>query len=318
MFKKIDRRPFFILVALKSEYKKRIKLNFKLSLLGALVGIFLLPLLAYSAAITPEEIIALTNRERQVAGLSALTANQLLTEAALAKGQAILASQTFKHNIDNKKFSAWVRETGYDYSYVGENLAIDFLNSQSIMEAWKNSALHKKNLLSPYYQEIGLAAVAGKFQGQDTTVVVQIFGSPAVVANQTLTSTFKLNWLNASPNFQTTLDNYRTFRAENLLSLPLINQQPLTNRLNQLTLLTENNNLIIKINPLKELTNAALKNNYLQPESIISSAGLNNFIVQAGPAAIINNFLTIFIALTLIYALVFLPYYRLFKICCKF
>lgn len=221
--------------------KQPIKLKFKLSLLGMLVGIFLLPNLAYLSSITPEDIIALTNQERVEDGLNALTANQLLTQAAIAKGKAILDSQTFKHNIDNKKFSSWVRDAGYNYSYVGENLAIDFVTSQGVMDAWNNSPLHRKNLLSPYYQEIGIAAIDGKFQGQDTTVVVQIFGSPAVASVQPLSPNSDLSSVNSNMNFsENNLAGYQSLSAQNLLTHSILNQELLPAYDSKLILPAEN------------------------------------------------------------------------------
>lgn len=159
-----------------------LKSGLLLSLTGALVGVFLLPQTAYLSVITPEKIIELTNAERQANGLEALSANERLAEAAAAKARAILEAQTFSHTLNDKRFSSWVREVDYDYAYVGENLAIDFITSEGVMAAWNYSSPHKKNLLSPYYREVGLAAVKGEFLGQETTVVVQIFGAPSASA----------------------------------------------------------------------------------------------------------------------------------------
>jgi len=284
MVQKINGRLIFVC---DGRPKQSIKHNFKLSLLGMLIGIFLLPNLAYLSAITPEEIIALTNQERETAGLNALTANQLLTQAAIAKGQAILESQTFKHNLNDRKFSAWVRDAGYNYSYVGENLAIDFETSQGVIDAWKNSPLHKKNLLSPYYQEIGISATQGKFKGQNTTVVVQIFGAPAIGSVQPLTPDLGVSSINSNINFlKTDLSGYQSGRAENLLTHSILNQALLPAYDSKLIIPAENN----------------------------LSAALNKFIIQPGAYATVNNFLILFASLTLIYLLIFLYYYYFFKI----
>jgi len=246
-----------------------------------------LPNIAYLSTITPEEIISLTNQERETAGLNTLTANQLLTQAAIAKGRAIIESQTFKHNIDDRKFSTWIRDTGYNYSYVGENLAIDFETSVGVVEAWNNSPLHKKNLLSPYYQEIGVAAIDGKFQNQDTTVVVQIFGSPAIASVQPLISDSELSSLNSNINLlETDLSGYQLGRAENLLTHSILNQKLLPAYDSKLIIPFENN-LNIRV---------------------------NKFIIQSGSFAAANNFLIIFISLTLIYLLIFLYCYYFLKI----
>lgn len=284
MVQKINGRLTFVYGSVP---KQPIKLKVKLSLLGMLMGIFLLPNLAFLASIMPEDIIALTNQERATAGLDALTANQLLTQAAIAKGKAILESQTFKHNIDNKKFSSWVRDAGYNYSYVGENLAIDFVTSQGVMDAWNNSPLHKKNLLSPYYKEIGLAAIDGKFQGQDTTVVVQIFGSPAIASVQPLSPDSGFSRINSNINFlETDLAGYQFGRAENLLTHSILNQELLP---------AYDSKLII---PAENILGAASYKFFVQPEAYAAA----------------NNFLIIFISLTLIYFLAFLYYYYFFKI----
>ena len=148
------------------------------SLLIILLGIFLWPKTAYLSAITPERIIEMTNEKRTENNLNVLTANQILAQAALEKAQAILTSGQFQHNIDEKKFSEWIKEADYKYSYVGENLAIDFITSEGVLTAWLASSAHKKNILNSYYQEIGVAVAQGNFDGQNTTLVVQIFGAP--------------------------------------------------------------------------------------------------------------------------------------------
>ncbi|MFA5359675.1 MAG: CAP domain-containing protein [Patescibacteria group bacterium] len=244
------------------------------------MGIFLLPNLAYLSDITAENIINLTNQERQAAGLNTLTSNQLLTQAATAKGQAILESQNFSHNIDNKKFSSWIRDVGYNYSYVGENLAIDFTASEEIMKAWENSPLHKKNLLSPYYQEIGVATVDGKFQGQDTTIVVQIFGAPTFSSFQPSTINSNLNYSNLN------LVSNQFNSAKNLLNYSIINKELLANYNNKIILPSKNN--------------------------LITEA--NNFIVQP-EFNVIDSGLTIILSfLVLIYLFTFLSCYKFFKI----
>jgi hypothetical protein len=154
------------------------KLLFLSSLMAVTAGIFLLPQTAQMAAITPEKILEFTNKERARAGLSELQPDKNLARAAAAKAEAILESQTFDHTIKGKKFSAWIKETGYEYSSAGENLAIDFITSEGVLKAWMASPEHRENILNGDYREIGLAVLEGKFEGQKTVVVAQIFGAP--------------------------------------------------------------------------------------------------------------------------------------------
>lgn len=158
-------------------FKNQLNSNhFILSLI--LVGIFLLPNIAFLSTISDENIIVLTNKEREKAGLSALSANQLLTKAAIQKSRDIINSQAFQHNINGRKFSSWVRDAGYEYSYTGENLAIDFYSAEGVLKAWLNSPSHKKNLLNENFTEIGVAVVEAEFENQKTLLVVQVFGAP--------------------------------------------------------------------------------------------------------------------------------------------
>jgi len=286
MIQRINGQLCFSYGSPKKEYRKLIKANFKLSLLGLLIGIFLLPQTAYLSAITPEKLIEMTNQDRAAVGLNALTANQLLTQAATIKGQAIISTDTFKHTIDDRKFSSWIRDTGYNYSYVGENLAIDFVTSEGIMEAWENSPLHKKNLLNPYYQEIGIAALSGKFQGQSTTIVVQIFGAPASGSIQPQIENSGLSYLNSAPAEASLADWQFNRQAENLLTHATINQPSLPLYSNKLILPAYN----------YEIT---------EP---------NTFIVQSNSLVNLNNFLMIFSSITLVYLLIFLYYYYFLKI----
>ena len=75
---------------------------------------------------------------------------------------------------------------GYKYKYAGENLARDFSNPGSVVNAWMASSSHRENLLSPKYKEIGIAVVEGKLNGVDTTLVVQLFGTRLSVASVAL------------------------------------------------------------------------------------------------------------------------------------
>lgn len=158
------------------------KYNFsRILLISLLLGIFLLPNIAYFSSITNERIIELTNKVRKEYSLPGLNANQLLQKAAYDKAYAILNSQIFAHKIGNKKFSSWVKDAGYPYLYTGENLAIDFVTSEGAMKAWLKSPSHKKNIINRNFTEIGVAVVDGKFHDKNSIIIVQIFGKKAQI-----------------------------------------------------------------------------------------------------------------------------------------
>jgi len=280
------------------------------SLLVIVIGIFLLPKTAWLADVTPEKLIELTNQERLAAGLNTLTANQLLTKAAWEKAQEILRTQIFKHNINGRKFSDWIQTAGYNYSYVGENLAIDFVTSEGVIDAWNSSPLHRQNLLNSYYEEIGIAAIAGNFDGQETTVVVQIFGAPppAVVQPRVF----------SQPTFTTAAINYfdnnysyaKLIPAENLLTHSTVNQSLLLTS----NLSTVNQSLLLASNQPITINNfTLLEKNSLTGLTYINNK-LNNFFEQLNTLAWpLPNFFAIFVSLLMLALLVYFYYFYFFR-----
>ncbi|MGB6839091.1 MAG: CAP domain-containing protein [Microgenomates group bacterium] len=137
-----------------------------------------LKILGYAANISPDEVIRLTNEKRVTAGLFPLEANDALGQAAQAKGADMLNRNYWAHVApDGTQPWKFFIDAGYSYRYAGENLARDFTNPNSAVEAWMASPTHKDNLLSANYREIGIAVVEGDLDGIDTTIVVQFFGT---------------------------------------------------------------------------------------------------------------------------------------------
>ena len=135
-------------------------------------------ILGYAANISPEEVIRLTNEKRAEDGLAPLSLNSVLSQAAQAKGNDMLNKDYWAHVApDGTEPWSFFANAGYKYRYAGENLARDFSNSASIVEAWMASPTHRDNILSPKYKEIGMAVVEGDLNGVDTTIIVQFFGT---------------------------------------------------------------------------------------------------------------------------------------------
>lgn len=141
--------------------------------------------LGYSSQITPEKIIELTNKERTNLGLNELRMNVDLNEAAQRKAADMFAFNYWSHNSPTGRDPwSFFKEVNYDYLYAGENLARDFFSADSVISAWMASPTHKENLVNDRYQEIGVAVVEGELEGLRTTLVVQLFGTPAKVVAQ--------------------------------------------------------------------------------------------------------------------------------------
>lgn len=142
--------------------------------------------LGYATDIHTEQLLSSTNSQRKSLGLTPLTLNSKLSAAAARKAQDMFANNYWAHNSPTGK-TPWdfVRGAGYSYTVAGENLAKNFSTSQAVVDAWMASPTHRENIVKPGYKEMGFAIVNGVLNGEETTLVVQMFGAstaPKVVA----------------------------------------------------------------------------------------------------------------------------------------
>ena len=137
----------------------------------------------FLAAVVPAEIIALTNTERADNNVGNVKEDALLDSAAQAKANDMAANGYFSHvGPDGKTPWQWVSASGYQYQYAGENLAVRFINSADVVNAWMESPTHRANMVKPVYTQIGVGVAEGMYEGQPATYVVQYFGTPKTAA----------------------------------------------------------------------------------------------------------------------------------------
>jgi hypothetical protein len=133
--------------------------------------------------IFPATIADFTNSDRIANGLAPLAVNPILQEAAQEKANDMAQNDYFAHTSPAGLTPwYWFFKAGYDFSYAGENLAVNFSDSEDVMNAWMNSPEHRANILNANYTAIGVATAEGMYNGALTVFVVQDFGSPAAVA----------------------------------------------------------------------------------------------------------------------------------------
>ncbi len=130
-------------------------------------------------AIYSSVLVELTNKDRSAASLPTLSINDTLTNAAKLKADDMVANGYFAHTSpDGKTPWHWIMKAGYKFVYAGENLAVNFTESEQVENAWMGSPLHRANILSNKYSEVGIAVQEGTFNGQNAIFVVQMFGKP--------------------------------------------------------------------------------------------------------------------------------------------
>ena len=137
--------------------------------------------LGIASDINADSLILLTNKEREANGVGSLTINAQLSQAAAQKAEDMLKNDYWAHNSPSGT-TPWVfiKNSGYNYVYAGENLAKGFSTSQEVVAAWMASPSHRANMLSSNYKDVGFAVVTGRLNGEDTVLIVEEFGNQSV------------------------------------------------------------------------------------------------------------------------------------------
>lgn len=133
--------------------------------------------LGIATDISTTKLLNLTNKEREAHSLGSLTYNEQLAQAAYNKARDMFKKNYWAHYApDGTAPWEFIVAANYNYEYAGENLAKNFMFSEGVVDAWMKSPTHRENLLRKEYDEVGFAVVNGILNGEETTLVVQMFG----------------------------------------------------------------------------------------------------------------------------------------------
>lgn len=101
------------------------------------------------------EVYEITNNYRSLVGVSSLTLDSSLVEAASIRVKEL--SDSFSHTRPNGSSCFTVlSELGISYGTAGENIAAGYSSSQSVMEGWRSSSGHYQNIISSKFKKIGI------------------------------------------------------------------------------------------------------------------------------------------------------------------
>lgn len=140
--------------------------------------------LGRSSDISTTALLEDTNRQRAGSGLEALQMNSDLSEAAALKAQDMFMHDYWAHTSpQGVEPWKWFGEVGYSYSVAGENLARNYPSAQATVAAWMDSETHRANIMNNKYVDVGFAVADGMIDGAETTLVVALYGAPAVLAS---------------------------------------------------------------------------------------------------------------------------------------
>lgn len=153
--------------------------------------VFILPSLYFTnfvqslnlGAVLPGVLSTLTNEERAGINLPTLTESPILNQVAQLKAEDMASKGYFAHNSPEGKTPwYWFAIVGYTYSSAGENLAVNFSDSEDVTSAWMDSPAHRSNIVAGHYTEIGTGIATGVYKGEKTIFVAQVYAKPVVIS----------------------------------------------------------------------------------------------------------------------------------------
>lgn len=133
----------------------------------------------FLAAVLPGALISLTNEDRIENGVGTLEEDEALSRIAQRKAEDMAERGYFSHDTpEGHEPWWWLEQAGYKYKHAGENLAVNFTDSEEVEEAWMDSPTHRANIVKPVYTKIGIGVAKGEFEGEKAIFVVQLFATP--------------------------------------------------------------------------------------------------------------------------------------------
>ena len=107
-----------------------------------------------------QQVVDLTNNERQKAGLQPLKADSELSSVARKKSEDMLAKNYFSHTSPTygSPFDM-MKKFGITYRTAGENIAKGQRTPAEVVKAWMESPGHRANILNKDYTHIGVGYV---------------------------------------------------------------------------------------------------------------------------------------------------------------
>jgi uncharacterized protein YkwD len=132
--------------------------------------------------LTTANILNAVNQQRSLRNLITLNTNNLLGNAAQSKADDMQARHYFAH-VDPDGHYIWdkIVADGYTpYLALGENLAIEFYDTDSLISAWMNSPTHRENLLNDGFKDQGMGLTFGNTAlDQYHSAIANTFGTLA-------------------------------------------------------------------------------------------------------------------------------------------
>jgi uncharacterized protein YkwD len=123
------------------------------------------------------EVVRLVNAERLKEGVPPLVADDRLMRAAQEYSGVLGQGECFQHACPPvPELPGRLGNVGYvDYNRIGENIAAGYKTAEDVVAGWMGSPGHRRNILNPDYQEIGIGVT--RSEARYRIYWVQVFGA---------------------------------------------------------------------------------------------------------------------------------------------
>lgn len=112
------------------------------------------------------EMLVLINKERTKAGIQSISMDEKLTQVARSHSKDMFERGYFSHNTpEGVTPSSRIEKENIKYNFAGENIALA-PSTVLAMQGLMNSPAHRRNILSPNFNKIGIGVIDGGGYGK--------------------------------------------------------------------------------------------------------------------------------------------------------
>jgi uncharacterized protein YkwD len=134
------------------------------------------------------QVFALVNDVRRKQGLQPVEREARLDATARYFVDYMAASGRLDHRADGRTPAARVKQRGYDYCVISENIEYEYDSrgftaerlARSFIDGWLQSPMHRENILDANVTQTGLAVARN---AKNEYYAVQLFGRPPVTTS---------------------------------------------------------------------------------------------------------------------------------------
>ena len=121
-------------------------------------------------AVQEQTMVCMHNWARAQRGLSGLQVDGQLQRSSLKKAKDIRRCQQFSHEACGRNAFYWVRRVGFETGAYGAGENLEFGQGtrgtvRGAMSAWLNSTVHRDDLLTASWKDVGISVLKGKLDG---------------------------------------------------------------------------------------------------------------------------------------------------------